>query len=109
MQFFGVKQSKIQWTDLEIKFIKHENNLSKMEAQIQKVGIKNLEKIIKIEKKICNFFGINESKIRWTDLEIKFIKHKNNLSKMEAQIQKVGIKNLEKIIKIEKKICNFLV
>ena len=55
------------------------------------------------------FFGINESKIRWMDLEIKFIKHENNLSKMEAQIQKVGIKNLEKIIKIEKKICNFLV
>ena len=33
LQFFGVKQSKIRWTDLEIKFIKHENNLSKMESK----------------------------------------------------------------------------
>ena len=43
------------------------------------------------------------------DLEIKFIKGKNVFKNWEAQNQKVGIKNLDKIIKIEKKIYNFLV
>ena len=55
------------------------------------------------------FFGVNESKIRWTVLEKKFIKGKNVNENQEPQNQKFGFKNLEKIIKIEKKICNFLV
>ena len=55
------------------------------------------------------FSGVNKSKIQWMDLEIKFIKGKNVFKNWEAQNQKVGIKNLDKIIKIEKKIYNFLV
>ena len=64
------------------------------------------------------FFCVNESKIRWMVLEKKFIKDicKNFHKKWEAQNQKFGFKNhkfgfkiLEEIIKIEKKICNFLV
>ena len=30
---------------------------------ILKVGLKIVEKYIKIEKKICNFFGVNDLKI----------------------------------------------
>ena len=55
------------------------------------------------------FFGINESKIRWMDLEIKFIKGKKFNENWDAQNQKFGMNNLEKIIKIEEEICNFLV
>ena len=55
------------------------------------------------------FFGVNESKIRWTVLEKKFMKRKNFDKNQEPQNQKFGLRNLEKIIKIEKKICNFLV
>ena len=64
------------------------------------------------------FFGVNESKIRWTVLEKKIhLRYSKNFHKnWEAQNQKFGFKNhkfgfkiLEEIIKIEKKICNFLV
>ena len=60
------------------------------------------------EKKL-QFFGVNESKIRWTVLEKKFTKRKNFNENQEPQNQIFGFKNLEKIIKIEKKICNFSV
>ena len=43
------------------------------------------------------------------NLEIKFIKGKNFFKNWEAENQKVGFKNLERYIKIEKKNCNFLV
>ena len=43
------------------------------------------------------------------DLEIKFIKGKNFKENLEAENQKVGPKNFERYIKLEKKICNFLV
>ena len=109
MQFNGVKQSKIQWTDLEIKFIKGKNFFKNWEAENQKVGLKNLERYIKIEKKNLQFNGVKQSKIQWTDLEIKFIKGKNFFKNWEAENQKAGLKNLERYIKIEKKICNFLV
>ena len=42
-------------------------------------------------------------------LEIKFIEGKNFNEKPECLILKIGLKILEKYIKIEKKICNFLV
>ena len=51
LQFFGIKQEKIRWMVVEIKFIKVFKN---WEAENQKVGPKNLERYIKIEKKICN-------------------------------------------------------
>ena len=76
MQFFDVKQSKIRWTDLEIKFIKGKTLTKIWEQKNQKFGLKNLERYIKIEKKICNFFGVKQSKIQWTDLKIKLMKHK---------------------------------
>ena len=65
--------------------------------------------IHKNREKNLQFFGVKQSKIRWTDLEIKFIKGKNFKENLEAENQKVGLKNLERYIKIEKKICNFLV
>ena len=43
------------------------------------------------------------------DLKIKFVKGKDFKENWDAQNQKVGFKNLERYIKIEKKICNFLV
>ena len=55
------------------------------------------------------FYGVKQSKIRWTVFEIKFMKGKNFKENLEAQNYKVGIKNLKKIIKIEEKIGNFLV
>ena len=55
MQFFGVKESKIRWTVVEIKFIKGKKVLINWEAKNQKVSLRNLERYIKIEKKICNF------------------------------------------------------
>ena len=53
------------------------------------------------------FFGVNESKIRWTVVEIKFIKGKKVFKIWETKNQKVGLKNLERYIKIEKKIAIF--
>ena len=52
LQFNGVKQSKIQWTVLEIKFIKGKNFKEIWQRQTdQKVGLK-IRKETKIEKKI---------------------------------------------------------
>ena len=50
LQFNGVKQSKIQWTVLEIKFIKGKNFKEIWQPQNQKVGLK-IRKETKIEKK----------------------------------------------------------
>ena len=55
----------------EIKFIKGRNFNENWEAQNQKVGIKNLKKYTKTEKKFLQFYGIKESKIWWTVVEIK--------------------------------------
>ena len=55
LQFYGVKQLKIRWTVLEKKFIKCKNFNENWQPQNQYIDFKNLEKIIKIEKKICNF------------------------------------------------------
>ena len=109
MQFFGVNESKIRWTDLEIKFIKGKTIKEKLGSTKSKGWHYKSGKDHKNREKNLQFFGVNDSKIRWTDLEIKFIKGKTIKENWEVQNQNVGIKNLEKIIKIEKKICNFLV
>ena len=54
LQFYGIKQSKIQWMVIEIKFIKGEKFLKIWETINQKVCVKNLKIYIKIEKKFCN-------------------------------------------------------
>ena len=74
-----------------------------------KNGPKNSGRIQKNREKNLQFFGLNDLKIQWTVLEIKFIKGKNFNEKPEYIILKMGLKILEKYIKIEKKICNFLV
>ena len=48
--------------DLKIKFIKGKDFKENWDVQNQKVGIKILGKIIKIEKKNLQFNGVNESK-----------------------------------------------
>ena len=73
MQFFDVKQSKIRWTDLEIKFIKGKTLAKIWET---KIWPKKSGKIHKNREKNLQFFGVKQSKIQWTDLEIKFIKGK---------------------------------
>ena len=73
-----------------------------MQAQIKNWHKKSGKNHGNREKNL-QFFGVNESKIRWTDLEIKFIKGKNIKENWEAQNQKVGIKNLEKALKIWKR------
>ena len=70
---------------------------------------KNSERIHKNREKNLQFFGLNDLKIQWTVLEIKFIKGKTLTKKPEYLILKMGLKILEEYIKIEKKICNFLV
>ena len=75
--------------DLEIKFIKGKNFKENLEVENQKVGPKNFERYIKLEKKNLQFFGVKQSKIRWMDLEIKFIKGKNFKENWEVEIQKV--------------------
>ena len=55
MQFYRVKQSKIRWTVVEIKFMEGEKCKEILQMKNQKVGLKNLERYLKIEKKICNF------------------------------------------------------
>ena len=71
MQFYDVKQSKIRWMVIEIKFIKDEKFLKIWEminlksgkihknwekfCNLMVLSIKNLKRYIKIEKKICNF------------------------------------------------------
>ena len=46
MQFYGVKQSKIRWTVVEIKFIKGEKVLKIWGTKNPKFGLKNLERYI---------------------------------------------------------------
>ena len=65
---------------------------------------KNSERIHKNREKNLKFFGLNDLKIRWTVLEIKFIKGKNFNEKPECLILKIGLKILKEYIKIEKKI-----
>ena len=65
--------------------------------------------IHKNREKNLQFFGVNDLKIRWTVVEIKFIKGKKFKEIWEVKNQKVGLKILQTYIKIEKKICNFLV
>ena len=60
------------------------------------------------EKKL-QFFGVNDLKIRRTVVEIKFMKGKKFKEIWEAKNQNFGLKILQTYIKIEKKICNFLV
>ena len=57
LQFYGVKQLKIQWTVVKIKFIKGKWFLKIWETKNQEVCVKNLKKYIKIEKKICNLMA----------------------------------------------------
>ena len=64
------------------------------------MGTKKSEKILKNREKNLQFFGVKQSKIRWTDLEIKFIKGKTLTKIWEP-------KNLERYIKIEKKFAIF--
>ena len=54
MQFNGIKQSKIQWTIVKIKFIKDEKFLKIWEAKNRKVGLKNLK------EKWIKFFTFDE-------------------------------------------------
>ena len=53
------------------------------------------------------FFGVNDFKIRWTVLEIKFIKGKNFNEKWEYINLKSWPKNSGKILKNGEKNCNF--
>ena len=82
MQFFGINESKIRRTDLEIKFIKGKKFNENWDAQNGK-NHKNRGRNLQ-------FFGINESKIQWTDLKIKFIKGKKFKENWDAQNQKFG-------------------
>ena len=64
MQFYGVKESKIRWSVLEIKFIKGKNfkkiNLASAKS---KIWSKNLGKMHKNREKKLQFYGVKESKI----------------------------------------------
>ena len=75
----------------------------------QKVGLKISEKIHKNREKNLQFYGGKQSKIRWTVVEIKFIKDEKFFQIRQMQNQKFGLKNLGRYLKIEKKICNFMV
>ena len=76
MQFFDLNDLKIQWTVLEIKFIKGKNFNKKTGIPNFKNGPKNSERIHKNREKNLQFFGLNDLKIQWMVLEIKFIKVK---------------------------------
>ena len=93
MEFNGVKQSKIQWTVVKIKFIKGES-LKKFAKKIhrnrEKIlqfnGVKHYKsgKIHKNREKNLQFNGVKQSKIRWTVVEIKFIKDEKYLKIWKA-------------------------
>ena len=89
MQFFGINESKIQRADLEIKFIKGKNFNENWDTK-SKIRHEYSGKNHKNRGKNLQFFGINESKIRRTDLEIKFIKGKKFKENWDAQNQKFG-------------------
>ena len=100
MQFYGVKQSKIRWTVVKIKFIKGQKfkEIKIFANKRSKSWPKKFEKILKNREKNLQFNGVKQSKIRWTVVEIKFIKGKKHLRKLQfwqAKSQKVGLKNLE--------------
>ena len=80
-----------------------------MGTKKSKIWPKKSGKINKNREKNLQFFGVKQSKIRWTDFEIKFIKGKTLAEVWEPKNQKFGLKNLKRYIKIEKKNCNFLV
>ena len=63
MQFFGVKQSKIRWTDLGIKFIKGKTLAKIWEPKNQKFDLKKSGKMHKNREKNLQFFGVKQSKI----------------------------------------------
>ena len=79
MQFFGVNDFKIQWTVLEIKFIKGKTLTKNWNTLIFKVGLKILEKFIKIEKKNCNFSVLIILKFDERFLRLKMEKKNCNL------------------------------
>ena len=64
MQFFDVNDFKIQWTVLEIKFIKGKNFNEKLEYINFKSWPKNFGKIHKNREKKLQFFGVNYFKIQ---------------------------------------------
>ena len=76
MQFFDLNDLKIQWTVLEIKFIKGKNFNKKTGIPNFKNWPKNSGRIHKNREKNLQFFGLNDLKIQWMVLEIKFIKVK---------------------------------
>ena len=53
------------------------------------------------------FFGVNESKIRWTVIKIKFIKGLKLKEILETKNQKVGLKKPGKIHKNREKNLQF--
>ena len=53
-------------------------------------------------EKNLQFIGVNESKIRWTVVEIKFIKGKRFKEIWETKIKNLALKICKKIIEIEK-------
>ena len=75
-QFFGVNDFKIRCRVFEIKFIKGKNFNEKQIRKLKKLA-KKFYIIPKNREKKLEFFGVNDFKIRWTVLEIKFIKGKN--------------------------------
>ena len=75
----------------------------------QTVGIKKSANIHKNREKNLQFNGVKQSKIRWTVVEIKFIKGKKFFKIWGTNKPKFGLKNLKRYIKIEKKICNLMV
>ena len=70
----------------------------------QKIWPRKFGKIHKNREKNLQFFGVKQTKIRWTVVKIKFIKGEN----FKQKIKKISLKIFERYIKIEKKICNFL-
>ena len=116
LQFYGVMQSKIRWMDLEIKFIKDNFFCLKLKLVLFcqffdfalvnfDLGLVEIFMYQKNREKNLQFYGVKQSKIRWMDLEIKFIKRKNFNENWQPQNQYIDFKNLAKIIKIEKKIA----
>ena len=83
MQFFDVKQSKIRWMVVEIKFIKGKNSFKNLESENQKFGPKKSGKIHKNREKNLQFNGIKQSKIQWMVVEIKFMKGENFKQKIK--------------------------
>ena len=73
-----------------------------MASAKSKILSKNLGKIHKNREKNLQFYSVKESKIRWSVLEIKFIKGKNFLKIWQVQNQKFGLKIRNLALKIWK-------